>query len=117
MTGSGHRALVAALLIGLPVAPAAAHDWFSDLVNRYGHPCCNGEDCGRTVLCRLLDDREGIVVAGQCRPIPWDKVLDLPSPDAAAYVCAGGLEERWRTLPPEATLPPQIVCVILPGSA
>lgn len=110
-------ALLLALLL-LPLAGAArAHDWFSDLVNRYGHPCCSGEDCGRTALCALPDGGEGIMVAEACRPIPWDRVLDLPSPDGAAYVCAGGLKERWRTLPPEATLPPQIVCVILPGSA
>ncbi len=117
MSGSRPLALLGSLLLALPWAPAAAHDWFSELVNRYGHPCCTGEDCGRTALCRLADGREGILVAGQCRPIPWDKVLDLPSPDGAAYVCAGGLKDRWRTLPPEATLPPQIVCVILPGSA
>ena len=104
------------LALLLASAPASAHDWFTDLTNRYGHSCCNGEDCGRTTMGRTIDDREGVMVRSECRPIPWDRVLDTPSPDGEAYVCAGGLKDRWQTFPKEATLPPAIVCVILPGS-
>lgn len=96
--------------------PAAAHDWFGDLRNRYGHPCCNNEDCGRTAMCRTLDGHEGVVVRNECRPIPWDRVLPFPSPDGEPYVCAGGLKDRWQILPPDVVLPPWIVCVILPGN-
>ena len=64
------------------------HDWHSDLSDKYGVSCRGGEDCKPTAMCRLPDGREGIVVLAACRPIPWDKVLGVPSPDGRAHVCA-----------------------------
>ena len=44
------------------------------------------------------------MIEGVCRPIPWDKVLDLPSPDGGAHAC-------WQSF----GQPSAIRCVILPG--
>jgi hypothetical protein len=96
----------AALVLLLLVAalPARAHSWYSDLHNRNGISCCENQDCSPVELCVLPDRREGLLIDSVCRPIPWDKVLDLPSPDGGAHAC-------WQHF----GNPPPIRCVILPG--
>src|SRR3954464_7185835 len=86
--GRDLRACALAALACLAPAGAEWHGWYSGLKDRYGVSCCGGEDCPPTAMCRLRDGREGIVVLDACRPIPWDKVLDIASPDGSAHVCA-----------------------------
>ena len=92
------------LLLLAAVVPAAAHGWYTGLHNRYGISCCEDRDCRPVGLCVLPDKRQGVVIEGACRPIPRDKVLDLPSPDGGAHACWQGFGQ-----------PPAIRCVILPG--
>ena len=47
--------------------------------------------------------REGIVVQGACRPIPWDKVLPVSAPDGGVHVCA--------------TRSARVLCVVLGAGA
>ena len=50
------------------------------------------------------DRKEGLLIEGVCRPIPWDKVLNVASPDGGAHAC-------WQHF----GHPPAVRCVILPG--
>ena len=97
-----------AALACLAPAGAEGHDWYSDLNDKYGVSCCGGEDCKPTAMCHLADGREGIVVLDACRPIPWDKVLGVPSPDGRAHVCAVPSRNGGGAL---------VLCVILAGGA
>ena len=69
------------LLLLVAAVPAGAHSWYTGLRNRSGISCCEDRDCRPVGLCVLPGKREGVEIEGVCRPIPWDKVLDLPSPD------------------------------------
>jgi len=86
----GRELRTCALVALACLAPAGAegHGWYSGLKDRNGVSCCGGQDCRPTTMCRLPDGREGIMVLDTCRPIPWDKVLDIASPDGGAHVCA-----------------------------
>ena len=92
------------LLLLTAAVPAGAHGWYTGLRNRYGISCCEDRDCRPVGLCVLPDKRQGVVIEGACRPIPRDKVLDLPSPDGGAHACWQGFGQ-----------PPAIRCVVLPG--
>jgi hypothetical protein len=94
-------------LAGLAPTGTEGHDWYSGLKDRYGVSCCDGEDCQPTAMCRLPDGREGLVVFDVCRPIPWDRVLGLASPDGRAHVCAVPSRNGGGLL---------VLCVILAGS-
>jgi hypothetical protein len=87
-------------------APARAHDWYAGLRDAAGRSCCSERDCRPVGLCVLPDRREGLLIEGWCRPMPWDKVLGVASPDGGAHACwdrrAGRLE---------------VLCVVLPGAA
>ena len=61
-------------------APARAHGWYTGLRNRSGISCCEDKDCRPVRLCVLPDRKEGLLIEGVCRPIPWDKVLNVASP-------------------------------------
>ena len=52
----------------------------------------------------LPDRKEGLLIEGICRPIPWDKVLNVASPDGGVHAC-------WQSF----GHPPAVRCVILPG--
>ncbi len=91
-------------------AGAESHDWYSELKDKYGVSCCNGEDCKPTAMCRLPNDREGIVVFDVCRLIPWDKVLGTSSPDGRAHVCAVPSRNGGGALA-------LVLCVVLGGGA
>jgi hypothetical protein len=99
-----------AVLVALAAAagPAVAHDWYGELRDSKGDWCCNGQDCRRVEGCRI-DGREGLAIAGACRPIDGSKVLPIPSPDGAAHAC-------WIPDPRPAR-PPILRCILLPGSA
>ena len=101
------RTCALAALACLAPAGAEGHGWYSGLKDRYGVSCCGGEDCRPTAMCRLPDGREGIVVFDTCRPIPWDKVLDIASPDGGAHVCAVPSRNGGGVL---------VLCVVLGGS-
>ena len=92
------------LLLLAAAVPAGAHSWYTGLRNRSGISCCEDQDCHPVGLCVLPDRKQGLVIEGVCRPIPRDKVLDLPSPDGGAHAC-------WQRF----GQPPAIRCVILPG--
>jgi hypothetical protein len=63
-------------------------------------------DCPPVGLCLLPDGKEGLLLEGACRPLPWDKVLGVASPDDGAHACWYWLGGR-----------PRVRCVILPGEA
>jgi hypothetical protein len=94
------------LLLVLATTTAEAHSWYFGLRDTAGRSCCNDQDCRPVGLCVLPDHKEGLLIEGTCRPIPWDKVLDIASPDGNAHAC-------WNHI---ATRPnPNVLCVILPG--
>ncbi|MCD6069606.1 MAG: hypothetical protein K0S42_122 [Microvirga sp.] len=97
---------VAPLAVGLSLiaSGAAAHEWYSGLKNPTGGSCCNGKDCFPVESCSLPDRKEGLQIEGACRPIPRDRIIDLPSPDGQLHACWGHLEGQ-----------PNILCVIMPG--
>lgn len=101
-------AAAATLLISLSVAHG--HDWYTDLRNNDGTACCNDRDCRPVDVCRLSDGREGIDVLGACRPIPWDLVLPVPSPDGQHHAC-------WWVVNGPYGPEPRFRCVILAGGA
>lgn len=98
----------ALLLLLLPAAatPVGAHSWYSGLRNSNGIECCGDRDCHSVGLCVLPDGKEGLVIEGTCRPIPWNRVLPIASPDGSAHAC-------WQRF----GRPPAVRCVILPGEA
>jgi len=57
-------------------------------------------------LCLLPDRKEGLLIEGTCRPVPWDKVLGVASPDGGAHACWRHRDDRL-----------DVLCVILPGEA
>jgi hypothetical protein len=93
------------LLLSLAsAAPARAHDWYTGLSDAAGRSCCSDRDCRPVGLCALPDRREGLLIEGACRPVPWDKVLGVASPDGGAHACWNRRDGR-----------PNVLCVILPG--
>jgi hypothetical protein len=99
------------VLAGLvAAAPAQAHDWYTGLMNRQGVSCCNDRDCHPVDSCRLSSGAEGIHVLGMCRPIPWDLVLSVPSPDGRHHAC-------WWTFNGPYGPEPRFRCIILAGGA
>jgi hypothetical protein len=95
--------LVLSLLLA-SVTPVPAHGWYTGLRNRTGISCCDDKDCRPVGLCVLPDRKEGLLIEGVCLPIPWDKVLNMASPDGRAHAC-------WQHF----GHPPAVRCVILPG--
>ena len=98
------RASLILFVLLAAAAPAGAHDWYTGLRNRSGISCCEDKDCRPVGLCVLPDRKEGLLIEGICRPIPWDKVLNVASPDGGAHAC-------WQPF----GHPPAVRCVILPG--
>ena len=92
------------LFAAASAAPAQAHGWYTGLRDGIGRSCCDDRDCRPVGLCVLPDRKEGLLIAGVCRPIPWDKVLGVVSPDGGAHACWQPVGRR-----------PNIRCVILPG--
>ena len=92
------------LLLLSAATPAWAHGWYTGLRNRNGISCCEAKDCHPVELCVMPDRREGLLIEGVCRSIPWDKVLNVVSPDGGAHAC-------WQPF----GHPPPVRCVILPG--
>ncbi len=93
------------LVLLASAVPAKAHSWYTDLRDSRGRLCCNDRDCQPVGLCVLLDRKEGLMIEGACRPIPWPKVLGVLSPDGGAHAC-------WTHLDGQ----PNLLCVILPGA-
>jgi hypothetical protein len=96
-----------AMLLG---APASAHEWYTELRSDDGKRCCNGKDCSPTPMCIGASGHEGLLLGATCFPIPWEKVLDMPSPDANAHVCWTNHSDLY------SPIRPIIRCVVLPGS-
>lgn len=92
------------------VRSAYGHDWYTDLRNSSGMACCNDRDCHPVDSCRLPNGSEGIDVLGSCRPIPWDLVLSVPSPDGQHHAC-------WYTVNAPYGPEPRFRCVILAGGS
>lgn len=92
------------VLLASTVPAAQAHDWYGGLRDSGGRSCCNDRDCHPVGLCAMPDRREGLLIEGRCRPIPWDKVLAIPAPDGQAHAC-------WFHVGGH----PAVQCVILPG--
>jgi hypothetical protein len=99
------RALTVILLL-LAAGPAHGHDWYSELKDANGRSCCSLQDCHRVDLCTPVGGGEGLAIEGQCIKVPYDKVLDKPSPDGEVHAC-------WNHRNGE----PNILCVIFMGGA
>ena len=98
--------ILSASLLAASAGAASAHGWYTELHDKKGKSCCSDRDCRPVAQCVRPDKREGLEIEGQCRSIPWDKVLGVSSPDGGAHAC-------WNYLNGE----PNLLCVILPGSA
>lgn len=80
------RAALAVLL--LLAGPAHSHSWYGELqVPGTGKSCCNEKDCAPAEPCVTWDGGEGLQVAGACRPIPPESILNIPSPDGLSHAC------------------------------
>jgi hypothetical protein len=98
------RPSLVVLLLASAMPAAQAHDWYGGLHDSGGRSCCNDRDCRPVGLCTMPDRKEGLLIEDACRPIPWDKVLGVSSPDGGAHACWGHIAGR-----------PNVLCVILPG--
>jgi hypothetical protein len=98
--------LLVATTLPLGTGPAAAHGWYTGLVSPQGQSCCNDRDCHPVGQCVRADGKEGLLIEGDCLPIPQEKVLGISSPDGRAHAC-------WNYLNGK----PQIICVIRGGDS
>ena len=98
--------LLVAATLPLGTGPAAAHGWYTGLVSPSGESCCNDRDCHPVGQCVRPDGKEGLLIEGECLPIPQAKVLGISSPDGRAHAC-------WNYLNGH----PQIICVIRGGDS
>ena len=102
------RTISLTLVMILTVSPVAAHSWYQNLYDPNGRPCCNEQDCRPVEACRVRDGTLGILIDGRCIAIPWQQVVNTPSPDNRAHAC-------WVRI---LLVPhPIIRCVVLPGEA
>ena len=97
---------IATAALSLMASAADAHEWYSGL-NQPGKnvSCCSDRDCQPVAGC-LLSGKEGVEIEGQCRPIEYDKVLGVSSPDGERHAC-------WNHIGGQAN----VLCLILPGSS
>ena len=84
--------------------PAGAHGWYTGLRNRSGISCCEDKDCRPVRLCILPDRKEGLLIEGVCRPIPWGAIGCWRPGPRSVHAC-------WQSF----GHPPAVRCVILPG--
>lgn len=99
-------AIVLMLGIIMVSVPAIAHSWYQGLEDREGRACCDEQDCRPVRTCQRHDDKLGLLLDGHCIAIPWNRVLDIASPDDRAHAC-------WVRL---LLVPhPVVRCVILPS--
>jgi hypothetical protein len=94
------------ILLLLAAGPAQAHSWYSELKDKEGRSCCSQKDCRRVDMCSPAGGGEGLLIEGRCFKVPYDKVLDKPSPDGEVHAC-------WNLRDGE----PNILCVIFMGGA
>ena len=80
---------LATILATFSMPALAQHPtWYDELkVPKTGGSCCSGKDCAPAEPCLAVGDKEGLIVAGACYPIPWDRVLNIPSPDGQSHAC------------------------------
>ena len=81
--GSEMKALVAAIALLCLSSTVLAHDIYSNLRDRDGHLCCNGQDC-RPVQVTVLPNGDYYLPATK-EIIPADKAT--PSPDDRFHHC------------------------------
>jgi hypothetical protein len=106
-----HAPLAAVIVGSIAASPTAAHDWYRDLRQADGMRCCDGRDCRPVDLCQCAGGRECLLIEGRCVPIPWERVINEPSPDGRAHAC-------WATSSDMAGFTrPSVTCVVLPGTA
>lgn len=98
------RLLAIAAVATMCATTALAHGDYSEWKRPdTGTSCCNDQDCRPVELC---DHGRGLDLGGKCTPIPWDKVINKPSPDGRTHVC-------WLNFP-DGTL--TVLCVVLEGA-
>ncbi len=101
-----YQLLVGAIL--LTSSPIAAHSWYGGLMDPYGQNCCENRDCHRVEMCRTKRGDPGVEIGPVCVEIPWNRVLEISSPDGQAHAC-------WSHVRGEPA--PIVRCVILPGES
>jgi hypothetical protein len=98
------RALAALLLL---TASAAAqehptgHDPYTDWTSPEGFPCCHNEHCRPTSYCTLPGGGTGLIIAGECAPIPESRLIPPREDTRDPVVC------RFPS--------GFVICVALPG--
>ena len=101
------KALVGACIVSLCTSSAAAHDWYSDLVDPVtGSPCCGGQDCRPVPRedVRLAEDGDlELFLDGAWRHVDPQRILKISSPDSRVHAC-------W--VPSFQA----VICVILPAA-
>ena len=85
------------------------HSWYQTLKQpQTGMSCCSGRDCRPTSVRRGNESIE-VEVDGEWIPVPRDRILDVPSPDLGAHVCAAETARSWPLLVKQDA----IYCVVL----
>jgi hypothetical protein len=102
------RAIILGTCLSLSIESTQAHDIYTGLKDRDGVSCCDYRDCRPVDTCILLNKHEGMVLDGDCVPIPWDKVLDTPAPDGGTHAC-------WYNISRDGNLKRVIRCVLRGG--
>ena len=102
------KALVGAcIIVGLCTSSAAAHDWYTNLVDPVtGYSCCGGQDCRPVPREDVRLGQDGdleLFLDGKWRHVDPRRILKISSPDSRVHACWIPLFEELR-------------CVILPGA-
>jgi hypothetical protein len=64
------------------------HGWYQSLKQPgTGISCCNNEDC-RPTISRTLEGKIQVQVDGEWTDVPPERIVNTPSPDLGAHVCA-----------------------------
>lgn len=81
--------IVLALAVILAFAFAAlAHDPYSKWTQPgTGKSCCNKQDCRPVRSYKGDDGLHYVYVVGKWRPVPRERVLQIPSPDMSSHAC------------------------------
>lgn len=78
---------VALFVIWLAVAGKAfAHDPYTKWLDKRGFSCCDNRDCA-PVRADLTPTGWQVWMEGRWVPVPWDAVLEIPSPDGRSHAC------------------------------
>jgi hypothetical protein len=78
-----------AVVLSFTTKQAAAHDWYSHLVDPFGASCCGGEDCHPVPpgMTKRVKDSYFIYFKDQWYIVPPERILAIQSPDGQVHAC------------------------------